>query len=175
MKSKGRGLSTIEFQVAGEPKLNPVLCHIFASDLNVHLHEEEMLAPFLNEDTSGLKDGKPGETALANCRRVIEDIALRAQPVPGLHCDLGAAISNFFRKARAGERPQGGRRTARSKRRGRSDGRRRRHPWRSRNYANLRRTRTARLVSLPTRSSASSRLTLASSVPSLASWSGRTP
>ena len=53
MKQKGRDLTAVELQVAGEPKLNPVLCHIFSSDFDVHLHEEELLAP--------LPEGRPGQ------------------------------------------------------------------------------------------------------------------
>ena len=95
MKSKGRNLSAIEVQVAGEPKLNPVLCHIFASDFNLNLHEDELLAPLLKEDTTAPKDGRPGQTAVANCRRLVENITSLSKRVPGLHCDLGASISNF--------------------------------------------------------------------------------
>ena len=93
MKQKGRDLTAIEVQVAGEPKLNPVLCHIFASDFDLRLHEEELLAPFLKDDHA--RDSKPGETALAYCRGVVENIALQAKRIEGLQSDPDAAISNF--------------------------------------------------------------------------------
>jgi hypothetical protein len=69
---KGRELSAIEIQIAGETKLNPLLLHMLGEDFNVRITEEELLEAIVPRESELPATEEPGGTlALAQFRAAV--------------------------------------------------------------------------------------------------------
>ena len=96
MKKKGRELTALEVQVAGEPKTNPVLLHVLADEFNIQATEEELVEAVTPKEPDGGAVKETNGAAILGCyAAVVESLRQRFQEVPGFATELTATISNF--------------------------------------------------------------------------------
>ncbi|HTF62683.1 MAG TPA: AAA domain-containing protein, partial [Edaphobacter sp.] len=96
MKRKGKELSAIEVQVAGEPQVNPVLLHVLAEQTGIQISESELvLAVAPTERGAGSEEESTELTALDNYQRALHALAARVKGMPEFKTELSATISNF--------------------------------------------------------------------------------
>jgi very-short-patch-repair endonuclease len=86
---KGRDVSSVEIEVAGEAQVNPVLLHVLDSEFDVQLTEEELLPA--DDLSSAETDGGHIAPYLAAFAMLAE----RAQKIPGFATLASAVIGNF--------------------------------------------------------------------------------
>jgi very-short-patch-repair endonuclease len=97
MKKKGRELTALEVQVAGEVRVNPVLLHVLSDEFNIKVTEEELLDSVTPKDAEGPAAAKEqmGASNLACYTEAVSALAGRFAKVPAFATDFATVISNF--------------------------------------------------------------------------------
>ena len=96
MKKKGRELTALEVQIAGEPKVNPVFLHVLSDEFNIQVVEEELIEAVISKEPEGAAAKEPNGAAVLNVyAAVVESLRHRLAKVPGFATNFNAAIGNF--------------------------------------------------------------------------------
>ena len=95
MKKKGRDLTAIDVQVAGDPQVNPILRHILSDEFNIVITDEQLLSTILPESEADDLQGEDAPSLLERYNKVVSSLTVRVGKVPGFTVTFSAAISNF--------------------------------------------------------------------------------
>lgn len=105
-KVKGKDLSAIEIQIAGEPDVNPVLLHVLESQFDLHVEASDLLdmlaisdretnSPQEQQQKSIESSVARGDSELDRFAPCFAFLASRAEKVPGFTTQSFSVISNF--------------------------------------------------------------------------------
>lgn len=94
-RRKGKDVSAVEVQVAGEPKVNPVLLHVLRDQFNLGMNEDELMAAALPVETEPGAKEAADLPLLDGYRAALAALEVKAHRLPGLKTELSGAISNF--------------------------------------------------------------------------------
>ncbi len=96
MKKKGRELAALEVQVAGEPKVNPVLLHVLSDEFNIRVTEHELIEAVTPKETEDAAPKEVTGTSVLGCyTAAVFSLTSQFEKVPGFATEMTATISNF--------------------------------------------------------------------------------
>ena len=95
MKKKGRELTALEVQLAGEPKVNPVLLHVLSDEFNIRLTEVELIETVMPKESEDSLAKEVREVSVLGCYTVaVGSLPGRLQKVPGFATEMASTISS---------------------------------------------------------------------------------